>query len=437
MRISVIGIGYVGAVAAACLAKDGHTVVGVDVSKDKVDSVNAGMAPLVEPGLDELIKEMVVAGRLRATTDLSEALAQTSLSIICVGTPSLPDGNIDLTHVANVAKELGVGLARKNARHTFVVRSTMLPGSVMGTVVPQLERHSGKIAGADFGVALFPEFLREGTAISDYNNPSLVVIGGMDDESISLLLEINNRYDAPKFVTDVRTAELVKYTCNVWHALKVSFGNEIGTISKTLGLDGQKVMEIVCGDRRLNISAAYMKPGFAFGGSCLPKDLRALRYLAKDRHVASLILDAIASVNDNQVSRAMDMVKKTGKRKIGMLGLSFKADTDDLRESPLVEIAERLLGKGYDLRIYDQNINTSRLTGKNLQYVMAHLPHLSNLLSDNLDSVIDHADTVIIGNGDKAFRSVGTRLRPDQAIVDLIRVDPALAARQHYDGICW
>jgi GDP-mannose 6-dehydrogenase len=437
MRISIVGIGYVGAVAAACLAKDGHTVIGVDISKEKVDAINAGLAPLIEPGLEELIGAGVASGRLRATTDLTEALAQTELSILCVGTPSLPNGNIDLSHVVNVCKELGAGLAQKNARHTFVVRSTMLPGSIMNSVVPELERHSGKTAGTDFGIALFPEFLREGTAISDYDNPSLVVIGGMDEESIKLLLKLNERYDAPKFVTDVRTAELVKYTCNVWHALKVSFGNEIGTISKALGLDGQKVMEIVCGDRRLNISAAYLKPGFAFGGSCLPKDLRALRYLADDRHVASPILDAIVAVNENQVSRAMDMVKKTGKRKVGMLGLSFKADTDDLRESPLVEIAERLLGKGYDLKIFDHNINTSRLTGKNRQYVMAHLPHLSNLLSESLDSVIDHADTVIIGNSDKAFRTVGERLRPDQAIIDLIRVDPSLAVRPQYDGICW
>lgn len=438
VAVSVFGIGYVGAVTSACISDAGFDVVAVDINPGKAEMLARGESPIVEPGLPEMLKRSVEAGRLSAITDTAEAIARTNLSIICVGTPSQSNGNLDLSHVADVCEQIGEAIKAKDSFHSVVMRSTMLPGSMKDTVVPLLERASGKKAGEGFGLAYYPEFLRESTAIADYENPAVIVLGVKDETTLERLRAINERLNAPEFLTDVGTAEAIKYANNCWHAVKITFANEIGNIAHACGLDGQTVMAAVCADNRLNISPAYMKPGMAFGGSCLPKDLRALRYKAKSLDVKTPLLDAVHDSNENQIDRAFRMIASVGKKRVGMLGLSFKAGTDDLRESPNVEIAERLHGKGYRLQIFDRNVHYSSLSGANLSYINAHLPHLRELLTDDMQAVVDDSDLIVVGNSDPAFREAVRTMAKGKTVVDLVRIEPERQTDGNgYLGLCW
>jgi GDP-mannose 6-dehydrogenase len=436
MKISIFGLGYVGAVSAGCLATDGHEVVGVDPNRTKVDLINAGKTPIIEKDIGEMIAAAVAAGRLRATTDVRQAVMDTDISLICVGTPSQLNGNLDLSYVRRVCEEIGGALRDKSTFHVVVARSTMLPGSMRNVVIPTLESYSGKQAGVDFGVCNNPEFLREGTAVYDYYHPPKTVIGESDTRAGDVLVELYKDMDAPLIRTDIETAEMVKYTDNNWHALKVAFANEIGNLCKALGIDGHKVMQIFCQDTKLNLSPYYMKPGFAFGGSCLPKDVRALTYKGKSLDLDLPVLNAIMPSNQRQIEKAIAMITAKGRRKVGILGFAFKAGTDDLRESPLVDVIEYLIGRGFDLRLYDRNVNLAALTGANRDYILNHIPHISKLMVQSMDEVLDFAETVVIGNGAEEFRPVPDRLRPDQMLVDLVRITDRVSGGQ-YDGICW
>ena len=407
MDISIIGMGYVGAVCAACLAEYGHTIIGVDVSLLKVRMINAGKSPIVEPGLGELLAKGVSAGRIRATSSTGEAVNASQLTMICVGTPSKRNGDLDLRYVELVALEIGAALKHKATRHTVVVRSTVLPGTVNNVVVPALEKASGMKAGIDFGVAVNPEFLRESSAIEDYRAPPMTVIGEWDEVSGRELAEIYSVLPAPIFRRPIEVAEMVKYACNVWHATKVTFANEIGNIAKACGIDGREVMKLVCEDRKLNISPYYMQPGFAFGGSCLPKDLRAMNYRASQVEADHPMLASIMRSNTGQVQRAFELIASLGSRKVGMFGLAFKSGTDDLRESPLVELAEMLIGKGYSLSIYDRNVDHARVMGTNKEYIDARIPHVSNLMKSDIHEVIAASDILVLGNKDPAFTEIG------------------------------
>jgi GDP-mannose 6-dehydrogenase len=437
MRISIFGLGYVGAVSAGCLAKDGHEVIGVDPSSAKVDLINSGTTPIIENDIGEIIQAAVKGGRLRATASVDEAVQGSEMSLICVGTPSQLNGSLDLKYIRRVCEEIGAALRKKNGFHVVVARSTMLPGSMRSVVIPTLEEFSGKKAGQGFGVCINPEFLREGTAVFDFYNPPKTVIGEIDTRSGDLLASVYKDLKAPLIRTSIETAEMVKYTDNVWHALKVGFANEIGNVCKALSIDGHKVMEIFCQDTKLNLSPYYMKPGFAFGGSCLPKDVRALTYKAKSLDVDVPILNAILPSNDRQVERGLRMIMDKGSKKVGILGFSFKAGTDDLRESPVVEVIERLLGKGYDLRLYDRNVKLASLVGANRDYILNRIPHISRLMVERIEDILDFAETIVIGNGDKEFRGVVDRLRDGQVVVDLVRITQSQSVAGKYDGICW
>uniref|UniRef100_A4XSX6 GDP-mannose 6-dehydrogenase n=1 Tax=Ectopseudomonas mendocina (strain ymp) TaxID=399739 RepID=A4XSX6_ECTM1 len=436
MRITIFGLGYVGAVCAGCLSARGHEVIGVDVSQTKIDLINQGKSPIVEPGLAELLEAGVNSGRLRGTTDVAAAVMASELSFIAVGTPSKRNGDLDLGYMESVCKQIGAALRDKQDRHTVVVRSTVLPGTVKNVVIPLIEAASGKKAGVDFGVATNPEFLRESTAIKDYDFPAMTVIGELDQQSGDLLQELYSELDAPIIRKSIEVAEMIKYTCNVWHAAKVTFANEIGNIAKAAGVDGREVMDVVCQDHKLNLSKYYMKPGFAFGGSCLPKDVRALSYRAGSLDVDAPLIGSLMRSNAAQVKKAFDIVANYDKRRIGLLGLSFKAGTDDLRESPLVELAEMLIGKGYELRIFDSNVEYARVFGANKEYIESKIPHVSSLLCKELDEVVAQSDVLIIGNGEQRFAEVMDSIGDDKQIVDLVgfMAHPTQANRE---GICW
>ncbi|MEZ0169727.1 nucleotide sugar dehydrogenase [Microvirga sp. TS319] len=436
MQISVFGIGYVGAVSAACLANDGHNVIAVDPNPQKVEPLNAGVSPIVEPGLEELIQGGIRSKRLKATNDVRDAVQGSDLSFICVGTPSRTNGSLDTGYVTAAAEQIGAAIREKNSFHSIVMRSTILPGTMESIVLPTIERTSGRQAGVGFGIAYYPEFLRESTAIADYYDPGAIIFGKYDQATVDRLIDLHKIFKIDPKVVSIRTAEAVKYTNNAWHALKISFANEVGNICKAAGIDGHAVMDVLCSDTRLNISKAYLKPGFAFGGSCLPKDLRALRFAARRLEVPTPLLDATMEANEEQLKRAYSMVAATGKRRIGLIGLSFKPETDDLRESPLVELAERLFGRGYDIRIYDPNIQVSKLTGANLHFVRSHLPHLTSLLTANIDEVIEHAEVFVLGNRAEAQRLM--RLVDDgRPLIDLVRIDQTRCSGDFYQGICW
>jgi len=437
MRISIFGLGYVGAVSAGCLAKEGHRVIGVDLNQTKVDLINQGSTPIIEKDVGDIIKSAVVDGLLSATTNISEAISGSDISLICVGTPSQANGNLDLSYVKRVCEEIGEALSKKTEFHVVVARSTMLPGSMSSIVIPALEKASSKKAGIDFGVCNNPEFLREGTAVFDYFNPPKTVIGETDQKAGDLLASLYKDMDAPLIRTDVETAEMVKYTDNVWHALKVAFANEIGNVCKEVGLDGHKVMDIFCQDTKLNLSPYYMKPGFAFGGSCLPKDVRALTYKGRIMDLDLPVLNSIMPSNRCQIERGIDMIIAKGNKKIGILGFSFKAGTDDLRESPVVELIERLLGKGYDIRLYDRNVSIASLVGANRDYILEVIPHISSLMVESLADLLSHAETIVIGNGDQEFRTVPDRLSDGQVIIDLVRIGTDRVSDGSYEGICW
>ncbi len=437
MKLSVFGIGYVGCVSAACFAKEGHEVTGVDANPVKVEIINSGKSPIVEAGIDELIGQMVSEGRLRATTDALAAVKDSEMSLVCVGTPSQPNGSLDLSYIKRVCQDIGKGIEAKSARHTVVIRSTMLPGTIEGVVIPALEVYSGKKAGRDFGVSINPEFLREGTSLKDFYAPPFTLIGADDEDVAMLVSRLYQNVDAPVYKTSVRAAEMVKYACNCFHALKVSFANEIGNICKALGIDSHEVMEVFCQDRKLNLSPYYLKPGFAFGGSCLPKDLRAITYKAKELDVDVPVLSSIMQSNRLQVERAVEMVLGAGSRRVGLLGISFKAGTDDLRESPMVTLAETLIGKGVQLAIYDRDVSLARLFGANKEYIERGIPHISQLMRSTLKDVLDASDVIIIGNKSEEFREIEDSLRPGQIVIDLARLWAGRTSDEQYQGICW
>jgi GDP-mannose 6-dehydrogenase len=437
-QVSVFGLGYVGCVSAACFAREGFDVIGVDVAPAKVDLLNRGQATIVEQGIAELVSSMVKARRLRATQSVAEAVRDTDISLLCVGTPSRANGSLDLRYVERVATQIGEALATKAAPHTIVTRSTVLPGTAHQLVIPALERASGKQVGKDFFVASNPEFLREGTSIKDFYDPPFTLIGADDSETAARVSGLYHGIDAPVHITAVRVSEMVKYACNCYHGLKVGFANEIGNICKALGVDSHEVMRIFVEDRKLNVSPAYLKPGFAFGGSCLPKDLRAVAYRARELDIPTPILSATMESNRLQIERAHNMVLATGTRRVGILGLAFKAGTDDLRESPVVTLIEMLLGKGIELTIYDREVSRANLIGANREYLEREIPHIWSLMRESIDEVLSASETIVIGNTSGEFRTITDRLRPEQMVVDLAR---ALRAEEmpagKYQGICW
>src|SRR3954463_5495943 len=438
MKVSVFGLGYVGSVSAASSAADGHSVVGVDVNADKVASINEGRSPIVEKGLEELIQQSAADGSLRATTSTDEAIQTTDLSLLCVGTPSRKNGSLDLSYLERVCQQIGAALRRKSDYHVVVVRSTVLPGTTHEVVIPTLEKTSGKKYGKGFGVTVNPEFLREGTAIHDFRQPPLTLVGHNYKSDAAPTEALYARVQAPLVNTSIRTAEMIKYASNTWHALKVCFANEIGNLCKRLEIDSHEVMDIFCRDEKLNLSSYYMKPGFAFGGSCLPKDVRALQYRAKEVDVELPVISQILPSNRRQIEQAFEQVMETGKKKIGLLGFSFKAGTDDLRESPIVILAEALLGKGASLKIYDKNVSLAKLVGANKEYINKQIPHLSSLLCETIDEVLDNSDVIVVGNGAPEFSEALKRTRPEQQIVDLVRVKTDRAEiPARYSGICW
>jgi GDP-mannose 6-dehydrogenase len=437
MKLSVFGLGYVGCVSAACFAQEGHEVLGVDVSSVKVEIINNGQSPIIESGIGELIGEMVAEGRLRATTASAEAIRDTEISLVCVGTPSNPNGSLDLTYIKRVCQEIGAALEAKSERHTVVMRSTMLPGTIETVVIPTLEVYSGKKAGRDFCVCINPEFLREGTSVKDFYSPPFTLIGAEDEETAMIVRRLYSRVDAPCLIVGIKAAEMVKYACNCFHALKVSFANEIGNVCKELGIDSHEVMNVFCHDTKLNLSPYYLKPGFAFGGSCLPKDLRAIIYKAKELDVDVPLLSCVLQSNRQQVERAVEMVLRTGRKRIGVLGFSFKAGTDDLRESPMVALIETLIGKGMQLAIYDRDVNLARLFGANKEYIEREIPHVSQLMRENIEEVLEHAEVLIIGNKAEEFRQAATKFRSDQTLIDLVRLFDDRSSNETYQGICW
>jgi GDP-mannose 6-dehydrogenase len=418
------------------LSARGHDVIGVDISANKIDLINNGKSPIVEPGLEELLQQGLRQGRLRGTTDVAAAVLESDVSFICVGTPSKKNGDLELNYIEGVCREIGMAMRDKNERHTVVVRSTVLPGTAKNVVLPILEDCSGKKAGVDFGLAVNPEFLRESTAIKDYDFPPMTVIGELDKASGDLLASIYEELDAPIIRKDIEVAEMIKYTCNVWHAAKVTFANEIGNIAKAVGVDGREVMDVVCQDHKLNLSKYYMKPGFAFGGSCLPKDVRALNYRAGSLDVEAPLIGSLMRSNAAQVQKAFDIIASHDSRKVALLGLSFKAGTDDLRESPQVELAEMLIGKGFDLSIYDRNVEYARVHGANKEYIESKIPHVSSLLNSDLDDVVAKADIIVLGNSDERFAKLAEQAPSGKRVIDLVGFMPH-ASNGVAEGICW
>jgi GDP-mannose 6-dehydrogenase len=440
MRISVFGLGYVGCVSAACLARDGHEVIGVDINPQKVELIKAGHSPIIEPGLDEVVREAVGAGRLQATLDGQTAVHNSDVSLICVGTPGNGNGSLRLDYVEDVGREIGLSLSAKSDYHVVVLRSTVLPGTVQNRLLPIFEQYSGKLAGVDFGMCMNPEFLRESSAIDDYYHPSYIVIGELDRRTGDIVEQMYEAVAAPVVRIPIQTAEMLKYANNAFHAMKVAFANEIGNLCKAHGIDGQQVMEIFCQDRQLNISPAYLKPGYAFGGSCLPKDLRALLYRAKEYDLDVQVLNAALASNQQQIERGIQLVESTGRKRVGVLGLSFKSGTDDVRESPIVPLVETLVGRGYQVSVYDEIVEPEKLIGANKAFLERELPHIASLMRRSIDEVVDQAEVVVVANSSRNFRQVSHMMRKDQVMIDLVGV-----ARNNrngqiggtYDGICW
>jgi GDP-mannose 6-dehydrogenase len=439
LSVSIFGLGYVGSVSAACFASMGHRVIGVDVSRAKVEMLDSGRTPIIEARMSELVAEANKSCRLHATCDAVEAVLNSDLSFVCVGTPSLKNGKLDLSHIEKVAQEIGAAIRQKKAPHLFVLRSTVLPGTTENVVLPILEKESGKKAGRDFAVCFHPEFMREGSAVADFLNPPYTILGASDTNHLAPLRELYKSVPAPLFETTITVAEMVKYFSNCYHALKVGFANEMGTMCKHLGVDAQQVTKIFTSDTKLNISSAYLSPGFAFGGSCLPKDLRAITYKAKELDLKLPVLESLMPSNAEHITRAVDMVMSTGKKKIAQLGLSFKAGTDDLRESPQVQVIKRLMGEGLEVRVWDEDVSLGRLAGANRQYIEEVIPHIGSVLTDNLEDVMRSAEVIILGNKSASRERLGGLLRPDQVVIDLIHLDHAKRPEgtKSYEGICW
>jgi len=436
MKISVFGLGYVGTVSAACLAARGHEVIGVDVNPAKVDLVRAGAAPIVEDGLADLIRGSSAQGLLRATTSADEAVAGSDISLICVGTPSARNGNLDTRALIRVAREIGVALGSKAPGHIVVVRSTLLPGTFRNVVVPEIENASRRKAGIDFKAAINPEFLREGSAVDDFHNPEKTVVGADDADAAESIMDLYRGLPGKRIKASPEVAELAKYVDNVWHALKIGFANEVGNICKSQGIDSHAVMDVFLNDRKLNISPAYLKPGFAFGGSCLPKDTRAIAYLARVCDLELPLLQSILPSNHRQIERALEWVLSFGKRRVALLGCAFKAGTDDLRESPYIILAERLLGKGCEIRIFDNNVRLSMLMGANRDYIHATIPHIAKLLVASGAQAVEDADLVILTAAAPEYVGAAKHLRQDQILLDFAHA-PELSHISNYDGVNW
>lgn len=437
MRISIFGLGYVGTVSCGCLAKQGHQVIGVDVFKFKVDMINSGHSPLVEPDIDELIKEAVAEERLRAVQEAEDAILNTEMSFVCVGTPSKANGSLDLGYVRKVCEEIGSALKKKAEYHLVVVRSTMLPGSTRDLVIPSLEQYSAKKMGQGFGVCFNPEFLREGSAVYDFYNPPKIVVGADHQKDAAVVCKIYDGIPGPVSVTSIESSEMVKYADNTFHALKVTFANEIGIICKQLKIDSHEVMEIFCSDVKLNLSPCYLRPGFAFGGSCLPKDLRALTYQAKLMDADTPLLNSILLSNESQIRNVVKAIVRLGKQRIGFLGCTFKAGTDDLRESPVIEVIETLIGKGYQVVLYDHNINLARLIGANRSYIEQHIPHIARLLRENIKEVINDCEVVVVGHNSDEFKEPLAQASSEKIVFDLVRLVRERKTGENYIGIAW
>jgi GDP-mannose 6-dehydrogenase len=437
--ISIFGLGYVGTVTAACLAHTGHHVLGVDPTPSKVEAIENGHSPIVEPGVDGLISQGRKACYLHATIDGHGAVMGTDISFLCVGSPSLRNGKLDLGAVQSVCQEIGEALRKKVSFHLVVLRSTVLPGTAETIVIPTLEKASGKRIGTAFGVCVNPEFMREGTAIRDFLEPAITIIGAAHAEHAAVLREIYGWAPGRICETSFQCAEMLKYVCNAWHALKVSFANEIGALAKQLEVDTETVIEMFCADNKLNLSAAYLKPGFAFGGSCLPKDLRALVYRSKELDLKLPLLEAVIPSNEEHLQRAVELVLRTGKKKIGMLGLSFKAATDDLRESPQVHLVKRLLGEGCQIQIWDDNVLVGRLIGSNREYIDRVIPHVGCLLTGDLRQVLSNAEVVVVGTRGLEKDALKPLLRSEQTVIDLVNLETCRRPNGHtsYEGICW
>jgi GDP-mannose 6-dehydrogenase len=438
MRISIFGLGYVGAVSLACLARDGHSVIGVDIDQAKLDLIRTGRTPVVEEGMVELMARVAASSRVSVTTDVAQAVMDSDLSLICVGTPSAPNGSQDQSAMLKLAHELGRAMRGKAARHVFVFRSTLMPGTVEDVLRPILEQESGKKDGRDFDVCFQPEFLREGTSIRDYDRPPFTVVGANAEAPADRLRELFGHLPCEFFRTSIRAAEMVKYCCNNFHALKITFANETARLCEALGVDAFQVMDLVCKDRQLNISPAYLKPGFAFGGSCLPKELRATLYLAKTRDVELPMLAHVLPSNRVHVEHAIAKVLASGRRRVGMIGLSFKTGTDDLRESPLVAIAEQFIGKGLSLLVYDPEVHLSRLLGANRRFIEQHVPHIGSLMREDIESVIGESDVLVVGLSDGTiFEALARHVREDQIVLDLVNIPRRERLRGRVMGLCW
>ncbi|MBL8342366.1 MAG: UDP-glucose/GDP-mannose dehydrogenase family protein [Rubrivivax sp.] len=441
MKISIFGLGYVGAVSLACLARDGHHVIGVDIDATKLRLITEGKTPVVEEGMVELMQQVAASGRVSVTTDAAEAVLGSEISLVCVGTPSAPNGSQDQGAILRLAAQMGKALAGKREPHVVVFRSTLVPGTVEGVLRPIVERESGKKDGVDFHLCFQPEFLREGSSIKDYDKPPFTVVGANAAPAHDKLRALFGHLPCKYLETSVRSAEMMKYCCNNFHALKITFANETARLCGALGVDPFEVMDLVCQDTQLNISRAYLKPGFAFGGSCLPKDLRATNYLAKTRDVELPMLGAILKSNEEHLELAFDKVVAAcppGRRKVGFVGLSFKTGTDDLRESPLVTLAERLIGKGYELRIYDPEVHLARLLGANKSFIEQHLPHIGHMLHAELDAVVAGSDLVVLGSSSRSvIEALAARLTPGQQVIDLVRVPAGLLPPERVAGLCW
>ena len=438
MNISIFGLGYVGAVSLACLARDGHRVIGVDIDQAKLDLIAAGNTPVVEEGMVELVATMAASGRVHVTSNVREAVHGSELSLICVGTPSAPNGSQDLSAILRLAQDIGHAIGEKSDPHVFVFRSTIAPGTVEDVIRPVIERESGKKDGEHFHLCFQPEFLREGTSIRDYDKPPFTIVGANHPYPIGKLRDLFGHLPCAFYTTSVRAAEMVKLCCNNFHALKISFANETARLCDAFDVDPFEVMDLMCKDTQLNISKAYLKPGYAFGGSCLPKDLRATLYMAKQRDVELPMMAGILPSNRIHVEQAVDKVLATGKRRIGLIGLSFKTGTDDLRESPTVTLAEQLIGKGISLLVFDPEVHLSRLLGANKRFIERHVPHIGSLLRATIDEVVAESDVLIVSLSDPhVFEQLRKAVRGDQVVIDLARIPAPDSWPCAIEGLCW
>jgi len=438
MNIAIFGMGYVGAVSAACLARDGHEVIGVDIDAHKLALLSQGQSPIVEEGIQELTQQVVTQGRLQVSDDVDEAISRTALSFVCVGTPSRPNGSQDMQAIEHVAAQIGAALAHHDHYHVVVIRSTVRPGTVTERLLPILEQHSGKQVGEHFGLAFQPEFLREGSSIRDYDNPPFTVIGADSARTLDTIRPVFSHLPCDFIGTDIGTAEMLKYACNAFHAVKITFANEMGRIAQSLKVDSREVMRLVTLDRQLNISPAYLRPGFAFGGSCLPKDLRALLYTAKELDTELPMLAGVMPSNQHHIAHALEFILQQGSRRVGLIGLSFKSGTDDLRESPLVTLAEQLIGKGIELRIHDPNVQLSRLIGANRRYIEDKLPHIGRLLTEDMNALLGNSELLVVGLSDPALvEQVVAQASPAQTVLDLVGIPQGERLQAAYRGMCW